>query len=181
MYLEFLLLIADYFRTVSKRIFFFEWLFPFLIGVGIFALLFFGTSTSATIVFKDNAINLLGILVGFSITIITILTTGQGQNLVEIKNKETKIKINKEKITLFRLLLINFTYSVIIEVGLIIVCLIYPLFVENIGINKNLKYIGFSILVFLILHIMLLTIRNLTDFYLILIKPTKKASGQHRI
>lgn len=181
MYLEFLLLIADYFRTVSKRIFFFEWLFPFLIGVGIFSLLFFGTSTSATIVFKDNAINLLGILVGFSITIITILTTGQGQNLDEIKNKETKIKINKEKITLFRLLLINFTYSVIIEVGLIIVCLIYPLFVENIGINKNIKYIGFSILVFLILHIMLLTMRNLTDFYLILIKPTKKASGQHRI
>jgi len=181
MYLEFLLLIADYFRTVSKRIFFFEWLFPFLIGIGIFLLLYFGTSTSATIVFKDNAINLLGILVGFSITIITILTTGQGQNLDEIKKKKTKIKINKEKITLFRLLLINFTYSVIIEVGLIIVCLIYPLLIENIEFNKNLKYIGFSILVFLILHIMLLTMRNLTDFYLILVKPSKKANGQHRI
>ncbi|TJY37691.1 hypothetical protein [Pontimicrobium aquaticum] len=175
MYLEFLLLITDYFRTVSKRIFFFEWLFPFLIGVGVFLLLFFGSSTSATIVFKDNAINLLGILVGFSITIITILTTGQGQNLDEIKNKKTKIKINKEKITLFRLLLINFTYSVIIEVGLIIGCLIYPLLIENIEFNENLKYVGFSILVFLILHIMLLTMRNLTDFYLILVKPTKKS------
>jgi hypothetical protein len=175
MYLEFLLLIADYFRTVSKRVFFFEWLLPFIIGTGIFLLLFFGSTTSATIVFKDNAINLLGILVGFSITIITILTTGQGQNLDEIKNKKTNIKINKEEITLFRLLLINFTYSVIIEVGLIIVCLIYPLLIENIKFNQNLKYVGFSILVFLILHIMLLTMRNLTDFYLILVKPTKKA------
>jgi hypothetical protein len=130
--------------------------------------------TSATIVFKDNAINLLGILVGFSITIITILTTGQGQNLDEIKNKRTNIKINKEQITLFRLLLINFTYSVIIEVCLIIICLIYPLLIENIKFNQNLKYVGFSVLVFLILHIMLLTMRNLTDFYLILIKPAKK-------
>jgi hypothetical protein len=175
MYLEFLLLIADYFRTLSKRVFFFEWLLPFIIGIGIFLLLFFGSTTSATIVFKDNAINLLGILVGFSITIITILTTGQGQNLDEIKNKKTNIKINKENITLFRLLLINFTYSVIVEVGLIIVCLIYPLLIENIKFNQNLKYVGFSILVFLILHIMLLTMRNLTDFYLILVIPPKKA------
>jgi len=177
MYLEFLLLIADYFRTVTKRIFIFEWILPFAIGVGIFLLIFFGSSTSATIVFKDNAINLLGILVGFSITIITILTTGQGKNLDEIKNKITDIKINNEKITLFRLLLINFTYSVIIEVSLIIVCLIYPLLIENIELNLIVKYVGFSILVFLILHIMLLTMRNLTDFYLILIKPEKKASA----
>jgi hypothetical protein len=174
MYLEFLLLIADYFRTISKRVFIFEWLLPFIIGIGIFLLLFFGSTTNATVVFKDNAINLLGILVGFSITIITILTTGQGQNLDEIKNKKTNIKINKEQITLFRLLLINFTYSVIIEVSLIIICLIYPLLIENIKFNQNLKYVGFSVLVFLILHIMLLTMRNLTDFYLILVKPPKK-------
>lgn len=175
MYLEFLLLISDYFRTVSRRVFYFEWVLPFLIGIGTFLLLAVGATTSATIVFKDNAINLLGILVGFSITIITILTTGQGQNLDEIKNAKTNIKINNENITLFRLLLINFTYSVIVEVGLIIVCLIYPLLIENININQNLKYFGFSFLVFLILHIMLLTMRNLTDFYLILVKPTKKA------
>ena len=160
MYLEFLLLIADYFRTLSKRVFFFEWLLPFIIGIGIFLLLFFGSTTSATIVFKDNAINLLGILVGFSITIITILTTGQGQNLDEIKNKKTNIKINKENITLFRLLLINFTYSVIVEVGLIIVCLIYPLLIENIKFNQNLKYVGFSILVFLYLKCCLLLFGN---------------------
>jgi hypothetical protein len=177
MYLEFILLIADYYRTISKRIFFFEWLFPFIIGIGIFALLYFGSSTTGTNVFKDNAINLLGILVGFSITIITILTTGQGQNLEEIKNKSTIIIINKKPITLFRLLLINFTYSVIMEVGLIIVCLIYPMLIENLNINRNVKYVGFSILVFLIIHIMLLTMRNLTDFYLILIKPSKNASA----
>lgn len=177
MYLEFILLISDYYRTISKRIFLYEWLLPFIIGIGIFLLLYFGSSTSATTVFKDNAINLLGILVGFSITIITILTTGQGQNLDEIKNKETKIEINKQKITLFRLLLINFTYSVVIEIGLIIICLIYPLLIDNIEIDTNLKYFGFSTLVFLILHIMLLTMRNLTDFYLILVKPQKKASA----
>lgn len=171
MYLEFFLLITDYFRTISKRIFLFEWVLPLLIGIGVFLSLYLGATSNVTTLFKDNAINLMGILVGFSITIITILTTSQGTNIDLIKETLTEIKINNKTISLYRLLLINFTYSVIIEIGIIIVCLIYPFIIGSIEINPIVKYVGFSILVVFIMHIMLLTIRNLTDFYLILTKP----------
>lgn len=75
MYLEFFILISDYLKTVTKRIFLFEWLMPFLFSLLIFYFLYTGKSLSVAESFKDNSINLLGILVGFSITIITILTT----------------------------------------------------------------------------------------------------------
>ena len=176
MYLEFFILIADYFRTLNKRIALYEWLVPFLLGCIIFLLLYFGSNVNATKIFKDNSINLLGILAGFSITIITILTTGHSRNLERIKKKETEVRIGNRKVTLYRLLLINFTYSVIIEAFLIIFCLTYPLVLSNVEIPNLGKYIVFSVLVFLIIHVLLLTIRNLTDFYLIITRPTDKTS-----
>ena len=124
MYIEFFFLINDYLKTVTKRIFTFEWLLPFILSVLIFYLLFTGKSTSVTETFKNNSINLLGILVGFSITIITILTTGQSKNLEEIKKIKTETKINGKLISVYRMLLINFTYSVVVEVFLIIIFLI---------------------------------------------------------
>lgn len=173
MYLEFFILIFDYYKTLNKRVLIYEWILPILFGTFIFILLTNGNSTSATKIFKDNSINLLGILAGFSITIITILTTGQSRNLEEIKKKETNFIINKKKISLFRLLLINFTYSVILESFLIIFCLTYPIILENSNFTKNQKYVVFSILVTVIIHLLLLTIRNLTDFYLIITKTEK--------
>lgn len=173
MYLEFFLLISDYYKTLNKRVILYEWLLSILIGVGVFYILSYGNSTNSTNVFKDNSINLLGILAGFSITIITILTTGQSKNLEEIKKKETDFVINGTKISLFRLLLINFTYSVILESFLIIFCFTYPIILENFNIEKTTKYLFFSMLVSSIVHLLLLTIRNLTDFYLIITKIEK--------
>jgi len=171
MYLEFLILISDYLKTITKRIFLFEWILPLILSISIFFLLYYGKTLGVADAFKNNSINLLGILVGFSITIITILTTGQSRNLEEIKKTKTKTIINNKPISLYRLLLINFTYSVVIEVFLIIIFLTYPLINQNIEISRLFKLVVFSTLVFMIIHILLLTIRNLTDFYLILTKP----------
>jgi hypothetical protein len=177
MYLEFFILIADYFKSLNKRVALYEWIFPLFFGVCIFTILFYGENSSATKVFKDNSINLLGILAGFSITIITILTTGHSKNLENIKKKMTTVKIGKNTISLFQLLLINFTYSVILETFLIIFCLTYPIFLSNFIVPLIPKIVIFSVLVFLIVHVLLLTIRNLTDFYLIITRPEKKANA----
>ncbi|PKP23047.1 MAG: hypothetical protein CVU05_01330 [Bacteroidetes bacterium HGW-Bacteroidetes-21] len=170
MYLEFLLLLSDYFKTLTKRLFIYELIIPAIIGVLIYCLLKNGAVVSSCANFRNNSLTLLGVLVGFSITIITILTTGNSRNLEEIKNIKTKVKIGSQEASLFRLLLINFTYSVVIEIFLIIVNLIYPLIADNYRMRIEIKYIGFSLIVFLIVHVLLLTIRNLTDFYMIITK-----------
>lgn len=170
MYLDFLILISDYYKTVDRRVFIYEWGIPFFIAIFILVLLFFNGTTSSYQTYNTNLVRLFAVLVGFSITIITILTTGQSKNLEEIKKNIIDVRINGKKISLFRFLIINFTYTVIIEILLIIFCLISPIIIENISLRNEIKYIGFSILVALTLHVLLLTIRNLTDFCLIITK-----------
>ena len=86
------------------------------------------------------------------------------------QNKETSYVIGGKRITLFDLLLINFIYSVVVEIILIIGLLVYPVFLANIAISHLVKIIGFSIVLGIVIHVLLLTMRNLTDFYLILLK-----------
>jgi hypothetical protein len=170
MYLEFLLLFIDYIKTVNKRIFIYEIVFPLIIGLAVFFLLRTGHQVSSCAGFRDSSLTLLGVLAGFSITIITILTTSQSKNIDAIKLNITDFKIGGKKISLFRLLLVNFTYSVVLEIILIIINLLAPLIIDNFNVSLNIKIIGFSIVVFFIIHILLLTIRNLTDFYMIISK-----------
>lgn len=170
MYLEFFLLISDYFKTINRRLFIYELLFPILIGISVWGLLYFGTNTKCLGEFRNNTIALLGVLVGFSITIITILTTSSSKNVDEIKIKKTDYKIGGKVQSLYNVLLINFTYSVVVEVVLIIINLIYPIILANFTVNQNVKIVGFAVVFCSIMHVLLLTIRNITDFYLTLSK-----------
>jgi len=120
--------------------------------------------------FKDNALTLMGILLGFSITVITILTTGNSRNLQAIQNRMVGFKIGGKEATLFDLLLINFTYSVVIEVLLIIIFLLSPIVTATIEISAMAKAIVFSFLSGSVVHVLLLTLRNLTNFYFILLR-----------
>lgn len=169
MYLEFILLIIDYFKTLNRRILLFEWVLPFLITC---LLLLFNCKfeISTYKVFKENSLDILGVLLGFSIAIITIITTGSGKNIDNIKTLKTRLTIDNREITLYKLILINFTYSVILEIFVIIGCLLIPLLSNIIQFNNITKHVFYSIFVFLVLHILLLTLRNLTDFYFIITK-----------
>ncbi len=170
MYLEFFILIFDYFKTLKLRTILYEVVIPLIISSFAFYLLYTGKDTSMCNNFRDNVLTLLGILLGFSITIITILTTGNSKNLGAIQDKETKHVIGGKKVSLFDLLLINFTYSVVLEIILIIVLLLQPLIFANFSFSMIFKTIGFATLSGAVVHVLLLTMRNLTDFYLILMK-----------
>lgn len=169
MYLEFFLLFLDYFKTLNKRVFIYEWVFPLIVS---FILFFLNCryDLSSFKIFKENSINILGVLLGFSIAIITIITTGSGKNIEGIKNEKTNFRKNNVNLSLYDLILINFTYSVILEILVLINCLLIPLLSNLFEINHRIKLIMYSTMVFLVLHILLLTMRNLTDFYLIITK-----------
>jgi len=172
MYLEYILLIIDYYKTLNKRLVLYEICIPLLISIGLYFVINV-TNLSLCVGFIKKSLPLLGILVGFSITIITILTTSHSRNIENIKNIKTKLKRGNDRITVYNLLIINFTYSVIIEIFLIIIQLIYPFFAGFLGLNWKIN--GFIFSVYLLIHVLLLTIRNLTDFYFIISKPEKRA------
>lgn len=170
MYTEFLYSIFDYYRTLDKRTIIYEIILPFVFGGLVFYILYFKGDLTRIGDYRENVLTLLGVLVGFSITIITILTTGTSKNLNEIKQRPSSKKLGSIPLSLFDILLINFTYSVVLEILLIIVHLIYPFILSNYKIDLGIKTIVFSIIFSTVIHVLLLTIRNMTDFYLILLK-----------
>ena len=172
MYIEYFLIIVDYYKTLTRRILLFEWLIPVS-----FALLLVSLNNKITFdnykIFKDSSLNILGVLLGFSIAVITIITTGSGKNIENIKSIKTDFKLNNDFITLYDLILINFTYSVIVEIIIIVSCLVFPMISAYILISHKVKLVLYSMMLILVVHILFLTIRNLTDFYLIVRSKAK--------
>jgi hypothetical protein len=170
MYLEFIYPVLDYFKVLKKKNFFFEWAFPLFVSIVFVCFV----EHKLFIEFKKHSIDIVGILLGFSIAIITILVTGGGTSIEEIKAFDTGIKINQTKISLYRLLLINYTYIIIIEVLIIVCSLLLPFALQICGVfnleHTNTLIFFNGVYFFFVVHIFLVCIRNITDFYLVFTK-----------
>lgn len=168
MYLEFLFLVYDYFKTLSLRTFIYEWLLPALIGLLSFVSIRWVHLTINYTLFVNSSITLLGVLLGFSIMVITIFTTSSNPNIEAIKTKMTEYTIFQNKISLYRLLLINFSYLIIAQ-SFVILSFFIGLLVKSF-LPTDILTVLFSVFSVFIFHIILLTIRNITDFYFIITK-----------
>lgn len=169
MYREFVFIFIDYLKTLNFRVFVFEVFIPLIIGGIVFVLSCRENDNASIVTYQKQILSLLGVLVGFSITIITILTASSGGNIDRIKKIKSKTKIGGHQASVFDLLLMNFVYSVVVEIILIIVHLVYPFFTTSLAMSRSWKLTGFCIVLALMMHILLLTIRNITNLYFILL------------
>lgn len=177
LYLEFLLPIKHYFSTLNKNETVFDLLIPVILGIIGFAI---GVSLNVFID-KDNSIEffktlitLLSILVGFSITSLTIIasTSKLTDTLMSVS---TERKIGYTKINLYQLMNITFIFALFSEIFTLILNLCAVLLVSS-NIILDIKWINIIILIDIILiaHIFLMNIRNVTNFYFVF----HKASGK---
>lgn len=170
MNIEFLLLAADYLKTLRRRDAFLEWGLAILIGFVTFILNYH--EKNIDVLLKNlcsSAVSLLGILVGFGIAIITLLNTATNSNIQEIKTKMTENFLGTKRLNLFEIMLINFSYSIVIGIFLLIINIFIPSLLFIIC-NNFVFNIILSIDIFLTCHMLLLTLRNMTNFYFVLIK-----------
>lgn len=118
--------------------------------------------------FVDTQINIVAILISFSVAIITILVSADNKNIQCLKETESSKKAYKpvdgKQLSLFQILLSNIAYNVIVEivylVGLIVISL-----AKNILPVTSLKYIT-AICLFIILHILLVLLESVAQMYL---------------
>jgi hypothetical protein len=169
MNIEFLLLIVDYFKTLRRREFLLEWMAPLIIGV-LCAIIKSPEKDVIEILkaLSSGGISLLGVLIGFSIAVLTILVTSSSENIQEIKNTKTDFIKSHKRLSLFDLLLTNYAYSVVAEVLVLIVNILIASSMFSFE-GRVQKFIIFFD-VFLLSHVLLLTLRNITNFYFILSK-----------
>jgi len=171
MNVEFLLLILDYFRIIKRRDLLADWVIPLTLSAVFFYINIENCKVVGTLSsISSNSISLLGVLVGFSIAVITLLVTANTKNIEEIKLVIATTISDYRKISLFELMIITYTYSVVIEIFLII----FNLFIPSLGFDDKTYTITANLIasidILLILHVLFVTIRNATNFYFVLIK-----------
>ena len=172
-YHEFLFPIIDYAKTLKLNEFLFDLFLPFIIAIvaGYFIIKndCIILVESADSLFK-TVITLLSILIGFTVSSITILaSTGS-----RIEEKMTERKIGKTKINLFQLTNIFFTFALFSEVFTLVINLMSVIMLSyNVKIVQNHlnELVVFNL--FLLSHILLLNIRNMSNFYFIMHMTTK--------
>lgn len=174
MYKNYLILINDYVFTLKKDVWF-DIMIPCVIATVIGICL----KNDYIVVdksFLTNILSVLGILAGFSITSITILTSTSNNSIVELKRRLTGIIIDGVSISIFRKLYILISYSVLVCLFAIILNTIGYLIPITKFFIKTFVSIIKAVDVFIILHIFFVNIRNITSLYFLFFNETNLES-----
>ena len=168
-YFEFLFVIKDYAVTIKFKELIFDWILPFIFAF-IFRWIFLKNLCVNEINdFNGYVINVFAILIGFSLTSLTILSTSNSKNINQLKEKIIKRKIGGKNISLYQLIFITFSFGLLIEIFALIFSLFYFLFIK-IGYSEFFIKNLFIFYLLLLIHIIFLNIRNITNFYFIFLK-----------
>ena len=147
----------DFLRTREKRIFLVNVIIPLIVSIIVF--LFSDSCRFYSVVdaIQSDILSVIGILLGFTISVFAIFLTSEGANIEKARNSYIeKVKLGSEPVSLYRAITINFTYIVVVE----------GFFSTTFLVGKIL----FSFNVFLLIHCILMTLRLILDFYFVITK-----------
>ena len=170
MYLEFLFVIVDYFSTLNRRIAFYEWGVPILLGIASGVLSFiYNDEVLYSII--QSSVPIIATLLGFTLAALTLFLTGNSK-IEEAKSNNTDKKISGKPISLYRLIVVSYSYLILVETVLCISFYIASLFpyVSNLYICS----IANSVFIIVMFNTFFSTIRCITDLYFIITKKDKE-------
>lgn len=169
---EVLIPVGDYFRVSQCREFIYEWFLPFLISIGAGFLMATGSTVDQVQKLNSVVVNFSAILVGFSVAALSIISASSGGTIQDLKETQTKRRVLGKKISLYRLVLINFIYVLFIEFMVVLLGVAH-LMGQHLMSLKCTQWAYLPIL-FLFIHAVFLNFRNLTHFYFCFSKSTPK-------
>lgn len=164
--------LTDYFR--SRRRVFSKFLVPFIVaGIALLTALIFNIGDAEMVFstfrsFIDTQINIVAILISFSVAIITIIVSADNENIKKLKEtaaSKMQYKTVKGKtLSLFQILLSNIAYNIIIEI-VYLICLIAVSLMQTIFTIESLKYVT-ALCIFAIVHILFVLLESVAQMYL---------------
>lgn len=164
----------DFFFTLDLR----EVIFVYFIPIVLTVLMYCGVINNSTDKGLTDIlgyfINLLAILIGFSITGIAMLASGGSKNLDRLRaTNSVNKKIDGKAVDLYKLLLISFIYVVLIEIFTLTLNLLYSFAYPTEFAGKYLIAF-YTVDCFLFLHIIFQNIKNVTNLYFSLFNEVKQ-------
>lgn len=166
MYLEFLFVLFFYIISLKCRDALFEIIIPAAI-----ALAYFFLSPIANDDILRESLSFLRILLGFTMASLALFLT-KNPNLEEVMQCMTERFVNKKNLSLYDYIVLSFTYLIIIESFIHFFYFLYKLLPVDLSLNAEL--ILKTVYVYLFFHILLATIRAITEVYHTLIGRKKK-------
>nr|WP_145404222.1 hypothetical protein [Paenibacillus xylanexedens] len=177
------------FSSPSEKIF--DVLFPFIIATALVTgVYFFNNISVKEFIDKFNSLNgtiisAISILVGFNFAGVSIIASSQSELVSYLKSRKSK---RDNKTTLFKVLMIFFTWSIVIELLIVTIGVVLYFFSQFFVPSAILKtmvplyvWVAVLILVFLVLHALFNSVRNIKMlFYFITkdyTKPPEDVSG----
>lgn len=164
MYFEFLFVIGDYISTLTKRVALYEWGIPVALGI---TSGFLSYLNDANLLYNviQNAVPIIATLLGFTLAALTLFLTGNSK-IEDAKKYMTEKKVLGKRISLYKLIVISYSYLILIET---ILCIGYYIgslfpFINNIYVCVGLN----TIFIVLMLNVLLSTIRSITDLYFVI-------------
>lgn len=171
LYMEWLFPIKDYYCSMRKNEVIFEIVVPVIIAFICSALYF---ANGKFLVALDRLAELLptaiSILIGFTVMLISILLTSNGENVDHLKSIETEKKLYKKPVTLYQALHIQFSHSLFSEVFLLLVIFFY-LFLKGLDAQNEFNVVFLFIQVYLALNILFSIIRGIANLYFSFYNP----------
>lgn len=165
--MEYFILIVEFFIVKGVRALLWYLLFPILIGLAIYYKaddLIYNKNASS---FLTNVITVIGILVGFTISTLAMLLTVNSPNIEKARSEILEKRAFSKNLTLFDSVLIGLAYITLIQGFLLIANFIYPIFISSESPTGKMM---FSINIAIVVHVILILLRNILDFYFILSK-----------
>lgn len=116
---------------------------------------------------RSDILNIIGILLGFSISVLAIFIASGNNNIDASKEYSIGIKLWKNKMTsLFDRIVIDLSYVIFLESVVLLICFVIPAFITNSCHELQLTCIIIAVLV----HIIFVILGITSDLYLIVSK-----------
>ena len=143
--------------------------FSVIISIAVGVLIFYYSSLSDILITnaEESILNVIGILLGFTISILAIIISGDNQNINGAKEYEVgKQLFSNKKLSLYDRIIIDLCYTILLQSIILLLLLTMPYFIEN--ACRHMQFI--STMIGMSIHIILMIISISMDLYLIVSK-----------
>lgn len=163
--LSYFILLLEYFKTRGKNV----RVNLFIALIFSFCFYWLNVKTTEVISFSENAINLLGILLGFTISLFAVILSVENDLIKKAKSSKivSKSKFYKTEFSLFDSLIINIAFVIILLSTLLIFNFLFPIIFVRV-LSSYLIYfvIDVGFIIFAILEL----VNSILNYYFLITK-----------
>ena len=165
MNIEWIRIIIYYLSVSDKKEKNIEIIFPIIISIVASVSYYRYKNVVSTLkIFTEQLLNVTSVLIGFTGILVTLFLTTENKNIKSLREKETKKFLYGEKVTLFDLLHILFTYALLNELILLLI-LLFNQYIRGLFYNKTISFAGLFLEIFMILNIIFSMMRGVNNLY----------------